>query len=67
MTLTEKAASTRRVATASDGASHRVKSTADQDRGGLRFEPPLAKGPVCFWIGSSAIRAFGGCLGSKRR
>ena len=24
-------------------------------------------GPVFFWIGSSAIRAFGGCLGSKRR
>ena len=22
---------------------------------------------VVFWIGSSAIRAFGGCLGSKRR
>ena len=28
---------------------------------------PRAKGPVFFWIGSSAIRAFGGCLGSKRR
>ena len=22
---------------------------------------------IVFWIGSSAIRAFGGCLGSKRR
>ena len=36
-------------------------------QGGLRFEPPHAKGPVFFWIGSSARRAFGGCLGSKRR
>jgi hypothetical protein len=69
MTLTEKAASTRRVATASDVArkARRVKSTSDQDRERVEVEPPHAKGPVFFWIGSSAIRAFGGCLGSKRR
>ena len=35
---------------------------------GLRhLNRPRTKGPVFFWIGSSAIRAFGGCLGSKRR
>ena len=43
------------------------KSTSVQDASGLAANHCHAKGPVFFWIGSSAIRAFGGCLGSKRR
>ncbi len=45
-----------------------VRLPTEDQKAGWGSEPvPRAKGPVFFWIGSSAIRAFGGCLGSKRR
>ena len=33
----------------------------------MTFDQEAAIKFIVFWIGSSAIRAFGGCLGSKRR
>jgi hypothetical protein len=68
MTLTEKAASiSGSLPLPTCREACRVKSTSVQGGSGLRPNQPRTKGPVCFWIGSSARRAFGGCLGSKRR